>query len=329
MNSSSDGALQITILSKEAKQIASAILDKMGNETKHCPTEFKNLDIVVASNNPEDVNKDNVEVLLADPNLAAKVIPYCHNLKWCQSTWAGNAPLFRLDKTDYQLTGLKGVFGELMREYVFAYLLQFARNIPAFSNNQSKQPPVWQAESRQPLNGLTLGIMGLGNIGQALIPVAHAFGMKVIGMSRSASKVEGTEAMYPTSQLSAFAKRADHVVNLMPDTEQTKNLLSDNFFQHLKPHSIFINAGRGSAVDDRALLDALNNNKLHHAVLDVFRQEPLPPEHAFWHHPKVSITAHTAAESQPEDVAQVFLNNAQRFNNGLPLLYKLDFAKGY
>jgi phosphoglycerate dehydrogenase-like enzyme len=325
MNDSAQNPLKVVILSKEAQQIADAIRAK----SALFPDTFQYIDIGIATESPDDIDGNKTEVLLADPNLAARIIPHCQHLKWCQSTWAGNAPLLNLEKTNYELTGLKGVFGELMREYVFAYLLQFARNIPAFAANQNAEPPVWRAETRFPLNGLTLGIIGLGDIGRALIPVAHSFGMKVVGVSRSARPVEGADAMYMPSQITQFAKKVDHVVNLMPDTSQTQQLLSKAFFDHLKPHSILINAGRGSAIDDDALINALDKSQLAHAVLDVFDQEPLPATHPFWHHPKITITAHTAAESQPEDVAKVFLDNAVRYLNCQPLHYKLDFTKGY
>ena len=180
-----------------------------------------------------------------------------------------------------------------------------------------------------PLNSQTLGIAGLGSIGQALIPVAHALGMSVVGLTRSGQAVEGADAVYTPDTIEAFARACDHVVNLMPDTPSTQNMLSHEFFSALKPHSVFINAGRGSAVDDDALLQALDNGALAHAVLDVFRNEPLDPAHSFWQHPRISVTAHTAAESQPSDVADVFLENALRYINGESLNYQFDFTKGY
>lgn len=282
-----------------------------------------------ATDIPSKVNCEAVEVMIADPDLAAQIIPDCKHLTWCQSTWAGNAPLLKLDKTNYTLTALRGVFGPLMREYVFAYLLQYARNLTEFAKQQAATPPRWASAPRLPLRGQTLGIVGMGDIGKALIPVAQSFGMTVIGVSRSGSAVKQVERMYNTRELYQFAQQADHVVNLMPDTPGTDGLLNEAFFACLKPHSIFINAGRGNAVDDEGLLISLDKHNLAHAVLDVFTQEPLPSSHPFWHHPKVTVTAHTAAESRPADVANVFLDNAIRFTHGEALLYQCDFAKGY
>ena len=320
-------ALPITILSQNADAIRTALHTAMKKNS--CLKAGPEVVIRQATDTPSQINCDAVEVMIADPDLAAQIIPDCTNLTWCQSTWAGNAPLLNGGKTDYTLTALRGVFGPLMREYVFAYLLQHARNLDGFAEQQAATPPRWESATRMPLRGQTLGIIGVGDIGKALMPVAQSFGMTVIGVSRSGNAVKGVERMYATAELHQFAQQADHVVNLMPDTPGTYGILNEDFFACLKPHSIFINAGRGNAVDDEGLLSSLDKHHLAHAVLDVFTQEPLPSSHPFWRHPKLTVTAHTAAESRPADVASVFLDNATRFAHGDTLLYQCDFAKGY
>ena len=313
--------LNVSILSKDASALAEEIANAW--------PQSHALNICQAVTTSEQINPDEVEVLLADPNLAAEVIDQCTGLKWCQSTWAGNAPLLNLDKSDYILTGVKGVFGKLMREYVFAYLLQYARNIPAFAQNQNHQPPIWEESPRAPLTGKTLGILGAGSIAQALIPVAKSFEMKVISLSRRGQAVDGFDDVYVATDLLKFAQEADHLVNLMPDSPATTGVLNQSFFGALKPHIVWINAGRGSAIIEDALLNALDNGTLQAAVLDVFTQEPLPEKHPFWTHPKVVVTAHTAAVSSPEDVASVFVANAKRYIANEALLYQFDFNKGY
>ncbi len=323
-------SIELTILSDEANDIAEALRQKITVSDDFVGADGRPLlTLKNITQCPEDVNSETVTVMLADPDLASRIIDKCSALTWCQSTWAGNAPLLTSNKKDYTLTGVKGIFGKLMREYVFAYLLGHARNVKAFEQNQRAAQPKWEASKRMPLNGQTLGIVGLGSIGQALIPVAHAFGMNVVGLTRSGKQIEGAAAVYTPENIEAFAKACDHVVNLMPDTPSTQNILSHDFFGALKPHSVFINAGRGSAVNDEALLQALDKGTLAHAVLDVFRNEPLDSAHPFWQHPRISVTAHTAAESQPSDVADVFLENALRYINGESLNYQFDFAKGY
>ena len=330
MTARSSKRIELTILSDESNDIAEAIRQRIADNNDFIGADgHPLLTLKQIAQCPEDVNSEAVTVLLADPDLASRIFDTCSALTWCQSTWAGNAPLLNADKKNYILTGLKGIFGNLMREYVFAYLLGHARNVKAFEQNQRAAPPIWEASKRMPLNGQTLGIAGLGSIGQALIPVAHALGMSVVGLTRSGQAVEGADAVYTPDTIEAFARACDHVVNLMPDTPSTQNMLSHEFFSALKPHSVFINAGRSSAVDDDALLQALDNGALAHAVLDVFRNEPLDPAHPFWQHPRISVTAHTAAESQPSDVADVFLENALRYINGESLNYQFDFTKGY
>ncbi|MEC7632428.1 MAG: NAD(P)-dependent oxidoreductase, partial [Pseudomonadota bacterium] len=246
MTARSSKRIELTILSDEANDIAEAIRQRIADNNDFIGADgLPLLTLKKIAQCPEDVNSETVTVLLADPDLASRIIDTCSALTWCQSTWAGNAPLLNADKKNYILTGLKGIFGKLMREYVFAYLLGHARNVKAFEQNQRTAPPIWEASKRMPLNSQTLGIAGLGSIGQALIPVAHALGMSVVGLTRSGQAVEGADAVYTPDTIEAFARACDHVVNLMPDTPSTQNMLSHEFFSALKPHSVFINAGRG------------------------------------------------------------------------------------
>lgn len=321
MKSSRNAPLQVSILSKDAQALADHLSSM--DDIHHL------IDIVHVTDKPQNIPPSEVKILLAAPNLAAEMIGQCDNLVWCQSSWAGNRPLLNHHKQDYLLTGIKDIFGPLMREYVFAYLLHHARSVDAFAANQASTPPIWEATARAPLQGKTLGIIGLGNIGRALIPAAKAFGMKVVGVTNTGAPIEGVERIYTKSSLLDFARHADHIVNLMPDTPDTQNLLSTLFFSALKPNTVFINAGRGEAIDDEALLQSLEKGKPVLAVLDVFREEPLPLDHPFWSHPNIIITAHTAAESSPQDVANIFAENITRFAQKQPLLHTFDFKKGY
>lgn len=324
MKTTASSTFELTILSQDASAIAQQVRQQL-----HSHGVSESLRISQVAEHAEEICTDKVSLLLADPDLAASILTRCDKLIWCQSTWAGNRPLLALGKEDYLLTGLKGVFGKLMREYVFAYLLQYARNVPTFASQQASEPPVWKASPRMPLNGKVLGIAGIGSIGQALIPVAHSFGMTVVGLSRGGKPVAGVKKVFTTEQRVAFAEQSDHVVNLMPDTAETNGLLDKAFFSAMGANSVFINAGRGNAVNDDHLLACIQQGKPAFAVLDVFKQEPLPNNHPFWRHPRIAITSHTAAESTPQDVAQVFVDNFIRFSTGKALQYQFDFNKGY
>ncbi len=115
----------------------------------------------------------------------------------------------------------------------------------------------------------------------------------------------------------------------MPDTKATRHLVDDTLLRALPPRAVFVNPGRGGAVDEAALADALQQGRLAGAVLDVFETEPLPADHIFWRLPNVRITSHTAALSAPADIAPIFIENYRRLLRGEPLLYRVDFNLEY
>lgn len=311
--------IAVTLLSRDAAEYETLIKDAM-------PHGFR-LDQVATS--VEMIFPDRIEVLLADPHLAACILPQCHKLLWYQSTWAGNAPLMHLAKRDYLLTGVKGVFGDAMREFVFAYLLYFARNIKGFETQQARPQHKWQRPLWSRLKGKTLAILGAGSIARALLPTAREFGMQVIGLTRAGHAQDGYTRIYSAQERLSFAMQADYLVNLLPQTPLTERVIDRDFLNAMPPSSVLINVGRGQVLDDDALISALDSGHLHAAVLDVFRDEPLPDAHPFWRHERVYVTQHTAAISQPPDIAAIFLDNARRFANGQPLQYQIDFERGY
>ncbi|MCW8091712.1 D-2-hydroxyacid dehydrogenase [Alteromonas sp. ASW11-130] len=288
---------------------------------------YQHVTIVQCATEPEKVNCKQVKCLLASPSMAAVILDDCPNLHWCQSTWAGNAPLLNHPRKDYCLTGVKGVFGQQMREYVFTYLFHFARNVRAFTDQQLQQS--WQTIPYEYVAGKTLGILGAGSIARALISPALAFDMNVIGLNSSGNSVPGFDKVFSAQQKETFARECDYVVNLLPDTAATNEFIDERFLAALPSHAVLINAGRGSAIDDESLLAALNHNQLRGAVLDVFKDEPLSVDHPYWLHPRVIVTQHTAAESRPEDIVALFLDNVERYVAGRPLRFQFDFEKGY
>jgi phosphoglycerate dehydrogenase-like enzyme len=265
--------------------------------------------------------------LLGDPDLTAQVVSQCTQLKWLQSTWAGNTALFALDKTDYQLCGVKGVFQQAMQEYVFAYLLYFSRNLTGF--NQAQKNKKWAAPTYQSLAGKTLGIMGVGDIGQAVAKMAKHFSMKTRGYTRTSNDCEFIDQYYTCHDEQSFATKLDYLVCLLPQSRATTGLIDHNFLSYLPEHCVLINAGRGTTIIDSDLIATLKNKTLKAAVLDVFEQEPLPEHHPFWELDNLYVTQHTAAESLPEDIFPLFSDNYYRFIKGERLRNVLDFAKGY
>lgn len=270
-------------------------------------------------------------VLLAQPDFVAAHLQHARQLRWLQSTWAGVEPLVaRGMRADYQLTGVKGLFGPLISEYVFGGLLALTRHFPDYRRQQSHRQ--WQPIAYQGLAGRTLVIVGLGSIGSHLARTARAFGMQVLGVNRSGaarSEEAAVDAVYGVEQMAAALARADVVVLTLPATPATRGLADAAFFNALKPGAVLINVGRGALVDEPALLAALDAGQVSHAMLDVFNQEPLPAAHGFWARADITVTPHVAAVTFADDIAGIFVDNYQRWQRGEALQYGVDFARGY
>ncbi len=267
-------------------------------------------------------------IVLGEPALVARALPSLPNVAWVQSTWAGVEPLLAPAlRRDYVLTNARGVFGGLMTEYVFTYLLGHERRV--FEHDAAQRKGVWRHEPAGTLRGRTIGLLGVGSIGSALARTAKHFGMRVRGYTRRSEGSADVDAWFHGGEKAAFAAGLDYLVAILPGTPATRHIVDAELLAALPPHALFVNPGRGSLVDEAALLDALRAGRLAAAVLDVFEREPLPSEHPFWRMPNVRVTSHTAALSAPEDIAALFLDNYRRFARGEPLKYRVDFELGY
>lgn len=268
------------------------------------------------------------DVVLGEPSLICIALPRLGAVRWVQSTWAGVEPL--LDpalRRDYVLTNARGVFGALMSEYVFGYMLAHERRM--FEKYASQQAGRWDPKPPGTLSGKQIGLLGVGSIGAALAATARHFGMRVKGYTRASEACADVDAYFHGDDRAAFAAGLDYLVSVMPNTASTRGLVDAALLAALPPRAVFINPGRGSVVDETALAAALQAGRLAGAVLDVFQEEPLPRDHVFWRTPNVLITSHTAALSVPEDIATVFIDNYRRWVSGDRLRYQVDFEAGY
>lgn len=279
---------------------------------------------------PEDARAScqTCNILLSEPHLAASLLSDMPKLEWVQSSWAGITPLLQDDlRKDYRLTGVKDIFGPLMSEYVFAYILFFERRILEHIAAQKKQD--WHPVLPKQLSGKTIGILGTGSIGSHVALTAQHFGLKVKGFSQSGNAKTNLDVVYAPPHLAAFLQDTDYLVNSLPDTPDTQNLLNKSSFERMKQESIFINIGRSSIVNEDVLVNALNTQQIAAAVLDVFQVEPLPKNHPLWTSPNTYITSHTSGPSFPEAIIDIFKKNYQHFINQETLEYLVDFKKGY
>lgn len=266
-------------------------------------------------------------VALAQPDLLAAALDHMPELQWAQSSWAGVTPLLDNGRRDYQLTGVKGVFGQQMAEYILGYLL--AHELKIFERLERQANRAWWDEPSGMLRGKTLGIMGTGSIGCAIAKAAKAFGMGITGFSRSGAVAEGFGRVYGEGELDAFLPRCDHLVCVLPDTPATRHLLGRPEFQSLQKGCYLVNVGRGNVIDESALTAALVDGQLAGAALDVFQQEPLPKESPLWDAPGLLVTGHISGNSFPTEIARIFIENYRRWVQGKALLYPVDFERGY
>lgn len=289
---------------------------------------------------------EDVDIVLGEPKRIEAALDSLPALSWAQSIWAGIEPLVGpAARRNYTLrvTNARGVFGGLMSEYVIGYLLAHERKM--FKRLEDQKNKIWDKSETGTLRGKTIGLLGVGSIGAEVARAAKFFGMNVRGYTRgsetskqvdeyfhpleSDSSLSGAQTQHQGAVLQSFANGLDYLVSILPNTANTRKIVNADLLNSLPSHALFINVGRGAAVDESALIAALNQNKIAGAVLDVFEQEPLPKEHPFWRTPNLIMTFHTSAISLPEDITKLFIENYKLFNEGKSLKYQVDFERGY
>lgn len=172
-------------------------------------------------------------------------------------------------------------------------------------------------------------MLGMGALGTACARALAALNFPVTGWSRSAKDVQGIRCLHGEAGLEAALRDAAIVVTLLPKTPETENLLDARRLGWMRPDAVILNPGRGALIDDAALLAALDGGRIGHATLDVFRVEPLPADHRYWTHPRVTVTPHIAADTRASGASQVLAENIRRGEAGLALLHRVDRARGY
>lgn len=172
-------------------------------------------------------------------------------------------------------------------------------------------------------------ILGLGALGEACGEALDHLGFPVTGWSRTQKNIDGITCLSGEDGLTEALSTAQILILLLPHTPETENTLDAGALAQLPKGAVVINPGRGPLIDDDALLAALDRGDLAHATLDVFRTEPLPPEHPFWAHPKVTVTPHKASETRPQSAARVIAENIRRGEVGEPFLHLVDRSLGY
>jgi phosphoglycerate dehydrogenase-like enzyme len=241
-------------------------------------------------------------------------------LKWIQCLATGVDHLVRQPalKPGVVITSGRGIHGAPMREMVVYLMMNVSRNVRRLAADQTAH--VWDRRFWSLLYGKTAVIVGVGVIGSATALLLKAFGMHVIGVTRTPRAVEGFDEMIATERLPAAAGRADYLINILPATKDNISLFDGKVFAAMKPTAYYINAGRGQTVDEPALVAALREGRIAGAGLDVFATEPLPAESPFWDLPNVFITPHLGGYivEYEELILPLIVDNMRLFLAGRP-----------
>ncbi|GMF10314.1 unnamed protein product [Phytophthora lilii] len=294
---------------------------------------------------------EDAEFVLADANLGAKLLldrnflprespNLLRRVKWVQSTYAGVEPFFQQLAHSAQtppcftLTRAGGIMPNAMAQYVLGWIVALERKFLDVQTFQQQRHYARNELKYRSFRPLTISVLGLGDIGQAIGRLVKTAGFRVLGFKRRVGDANAAKlqqcADRVSDDLDEVLREADFVVNILPSTTATRGLLSKQKLQLCRAKQpVFINVGRGDVIAETELLAALDDGLLSKAVLDVFETEPLPKESPLWTHPSVLLTPHVSALSLPEEVADVFVQNLKLRLNQQPMQYSVDWTNGY
>lgn len=215
-----------------------------------------------------------------------------------------------------------------MAEFCVLHVLMHYRMQRFFDSAQSEHK--WrQALLPRRSEDIGVGILGCGEIGAVVAARLRPFGFRLAGWSRSRKQIAGVESFAGQDELSAFLSRSDFLICLLPLTAETRGVLNERLFAGLPKDAFVINVARGGHLVDADLIAALDSGHLSGAVLDVFYQEPLPEDHPFWPHPKITVTPHIAAITDPRAAVRYVADGIARFERGEKLENVVDLTRGY
>ena len=273
------------------------------------------------------------EALMAGA-VPAGLLPTMPKLRWAQAMSAGVDGWLALPDlpSGLTLTCARGTHTESMPENIIGALFHVAKPYAQVAEHQKNSK--WVHTVAQPLTGKTLGILGLGAIGQEVARIAVALGMHVIGTKRRPTRIPNVAEVLPPERTDEVLSQSDFVLLLLPATPDTENFIDAKRLARMKPSAWLLNFGRGQIINDVDLLAATKDKRIAGALLDVFRQEPLPAEHPFWKAEGIVVLPHIGGPHPQRDRIpslhhQLFVDNLKRFLDGEPLKEVVDRTAGY
>jgi phosphoglycerate dehydrogenase-like enzyme len=270
------------------------------------------------------------EALMAGA-VPAGLLPSMPRLRWAQAMSAGVEGWLALPDlpAGLTLTCARGTHTESMPENIIGALFHVAKPYRLVADHQKQSK--WVPTVAQPLTGKTLGILGLGAIGAEVARIATALGMHVIGTKRRPTRVANVAEVLPASHTDEVLAQSDFVLLLLPATPDTENFIDAARLAKMKPTAWLLNFGRGQIIKDADLIAAVRAKKIAGALLDVFRQEPLPSSDPLWTTEGIIVLPHIGGPHPQRDsfVARLFVDNLGRFLDGAPLKEVVDRSAGY
>jgi phosphoglycerate dehydrogenase-like enzyme len=255
-------------------------------------------------------------------------------LRWVQLTSAGvdRAARSGLVGSEFMITNASGVHATPIGEYVLLLMLMFCKGAKTFVRAQERHE--WTRFMSRELYGKTVGIVGYGHIGEGVAKLAKAFGCRIIATRRSITERTRTDlvdVLLPAAELPELLAESDFVVLAVPLTDETRHMIGEAELRTMKPSGVLINIARGAVIDTDALVRALKDGTIAGAGLDVFEQEPLPPESELWSLENVIMSPHISGgtEIYNQRAVAIFCENLRRYLAGEPLMNLVDAERGY
>ncbi len=269
---------------------------------------------------------ENVEIILSW-EIPDELLRRTKQLRWFSSIAAGNEDLVKNPCLSESVILTKStIYGEMIAEYIFAYLLYYSRDLSKYFEDQKHR--VWEKIRPSRLYGKMMGIVGLGSVGKEIAKRGKQFGMSVLGVKQIPGPVENVDQVFGPRDLERMIPLVDYLVVALPLTSETYHLLGEKELSLMKEGALLFNTGRGKTIDEVALTKVLKARRIR-AVLDVFEKEPLPAESELWSLENVIITPHVSGINIPGEICEEFVKNYERWVRGEPLIGLVDRSKGY
>ncbi|GGF45431.1 glyoxylate/hydroxypyruvate reductase A [Aliidongia dinghuensis] len=278
---------------------------------------------------PEAGNPDDIEICMIFRMSPGFLAPY-KNLKLISATGAG-VDHYLLDPEFPRHLPLVRVvdesFAARMADYVLSWVMFHHRDIAHYLDAQKRRE--WAFKVMRPASEVTIGVMGLGQMGALTAKRLASLGYDVRGWARTPHEIDGVECFAGEAGFGSFLTKTEILINLLPLTPETRGILSSGTFDRMPKGGVLISAGRGGHMVEADIIAALNDGQLRAATIDAFQKEPVPQDHPFWDTSGLYVTPHCSSTASLETIVDSFAGNVRRFRAGEPLLNIVDYAQGY